>query len=153
MEKAQEILFHIDELYLENPSEELILQMAEKNPVRYQAWVDAFKDYDLSDVLQAIDNYWEFKNSKTKPNVAQIKATLEQHRIEKLKTLNTEFKPVKGDYSWERMAQDTKDGTRRNNLYVYQDAEKIVLEDWLLKEIPTEVWKAMSYASHGKRFV
>lgn len=147
MEKAQEILFHIDELYTENPSEEKIIRACKENPVRYQAWVDAFKDYDLSDVLQAIDEYWEFKSSKTKPSVAQIKAKLNARNVEKLHEVPENTQAAKGDFAWERMNADIDAGSCRNNLYVYRDAERIVLNDWLAREIPASVWCKMSYAS------
>lgn len=147
MEKAQEILFHLDELYTENPSEEKVIRQCQENPVRYQAWVDAFKDYDLSDVLMAIDEYWEFKNSKTKPSVAQIKAKLNARNVEKVKDASTSAEIAKGDYAWERMNADIEAGSCRNNLYVYRDAERIVLNDWLAREIPASVWCKMSYAS------
>lgn len=147
MEKAQEILFHLDELYTENPSEEKVIRQCEENPVRYQAWVDAFKDYDLSDVLMAIDEYWEFKNSKTKPSVAQIKAKLNARNVEKVKDVSTSADIAKGDFAWERMNADIEAGSCRNNLYVYRDAERIVLNDWLAREIPASVWCKMSYAS------
>ena len=151
MEKAQEILFHIEELYTENPSEDKIIRQCEENPVRYQAWVDAFKDYDLADVLTAIDEYWEFKNSKTKPNVAQIKAKLNARKAEKISEQVEEVPAVKCiDYAWLQMNRDIEAGSCRNNLYVYRDAEKIVLEDWLMRELPVEVWRKMSYASKVK---
>lgn len=147
MEKAQEILYHIDELYTENPSEEKIIRACEANPTRYQAWVDAFKDYDLPDVLQAIDEYWEFKSSKTKPSVAQIKAKLNARNVEKLHEVPENTQAAKGDFAWERMNSDIEEGSCRNNLYVYRDAERIVLNDWLAREIPASVWCKMSYAS------
>lgn len=147
MEKAQEILFHLDELYTENPSEEKVIRQCEENPVRYQAWVDAFKDYDLSDVLQAIDEYWEFKSSKTKPSVAQIKAKLNARNVEKLHEVPENTQAAKGDFAWERMNSDIEAGSCRNNLYVYRDAERIVFNDWLAHEIPASVWCKMSYAS------
>ena len=151
MEKAQEILKHIDELYCLKVDLQKIENMPETNPTQYQAWVDAFKDYDLSDVLQAIDNYWEFKNSKTKPNVAQIKATLEQHKVNKLSQEVIQVPQAKCiDFAWERMNADIEAGSCRNNLYVYRDAERIVLEDWLMRELPIEVWRKMSYASRVK---
>lgn len=139
MEKAQEILFHIDELYTENPSEDKIRQMAENNPTRYQAWVDAFKDYDLPDVLTAIDNFWEFKSSKTKPNVAQIKAILTSHKAEKLRQA-AESAPKKELPSPENlMAQDVAAGCCRNNLYVYREAFDICLNQFLPEVIPADV--------------
>lgn len=147
MEKAQEILFHIDELYTENPSEEKIIRACEANPTRYQAWVDAFKDYDLSDVLQAIDEYWEFKNSKTKPSVAQIKAKLNARNVEKLHEVPENTQAAKGDFAWERMNADIEAGSCLNNLYVYRDAERIVFNEWLVEYYPSDVVRKMSYAS------
>ena len=137
MEKAQEILFHIDELYTENPSEEKILQLAEKNPTRYQAWVDAFKDYDLSYVLQAIDEYWEYKSSKTKPNVAQIKAILNAHKTSLVKETAAPKKELPSPEKF--MADDIKTGDCRNNLYVYRDAFEICLKEFLPQVIPADI--------------
>lgn len=139
MEKAQEILFHIDELYTENPSEDKIRQMAENNPTRYQAWVDAFKDYDLPDVLTAIDNFWEFKSSKTKPNVAQIKAILTSHKAEKLKQAAASAPKKELPTPENLMAQDVAAGCCRNNLYVYREAYDICLDKFLREVIPADV--------------
>ena len=145
--KAQEIIFHIQELYTENPSEEKVIRQCQENPVRYQAWVDAFKDYDLSDVLQAIDEYWEFKSSKTKPSVAQIKAKLNARNVEKLHEVPENTQASKGDFAWERMNADIEAGSCRNNLYVYRDAERIMLNEWLVEYFPIAVLRKMSYAS------
>lgn len=152
MEKAQEIIYHIDELYGEKPSQYKVEQMAKANPVRYQAWVDAFKDYDLSDVLLAIDEYWEFKNSKTKPNVAQIRAILNAKSIERVKeATQTVAQAAKGDFAWERMAADIEAGCCRNALYVYRDAKRIVLTDWLSQEMPRDIWARMDYSARYKQ--
>lgn len=153
MEKAQEILFHLDELYNETPSEFRITQACKANPARYQMWVDAFKDYDLTDVLISIDEYWEFKNSKTKPNVAQIKAILNAKKTEKQKEVSTESMSVAqcGDFAWERMNADIEAGCCRNNLYVYRDAERIVLNEWLVEYLPLEVVRKMSYGAKVKQ--
>lgn len=150
MEKAQEILFHIDELYTENPSEEKIIRACQENPVRYQAWVDAFKDYDLSDVLQAIDEYWEYKNSKTKPNVAQIKAKLNAKNTEKM-AKTTVAEEVKADFAWQRMDEDIEKGKCNWNMPTYRMAERIVLEEWLSKEMPVDLWQRMDYYGRVKQ--
>lgn len=152
MEKAQEIIYHIDELYSEKPSQFKVEQMSKTNPVRYQAWVDAFKSYDLSDVLNAVDEYWQFKNSKTKPNVTQILAILNAKNTEKLKeTVQTAAEAANGDYAWERMNADIEAGCCRNNLYVYRDAERIVLNEWLVEYLPLEVVRKMSYGAKVKQ--
>ena len=149
MEKAQEILFHIDELYTENPSEEVVIRKSKENPTRYQAWVDAFKDYDLSDVLLAIDSYWEYKNSKTKPNVAQIKAILNSRKVEKNnESEQTEVKYIP-DFAITRMNEDIRNGVNRHLLTVYKLAYDYCITDLLLQDIPLDEWKHMSeYQKH-----
>lgn len=146
MEKAQEILFHLDELYSDNASEERVLLACEKNPIRYQAWVDAFKDYDLSDVLQAIDNYWEFKNSKTKPNVAQIKAILNAHKTEKEVAATTPAAPVSDCDGIMLHVKAIQEGRCRHNMPTYKAAVNYILEDLLCRELPVEEWQHMTKA-------
>lgn len=80
MEKELEILKHINELYVGDTTDEEIIRFAEKNTEKVAAWDAAFKAYDLSDVLTAIDEYWNFKNNKTSPRVAQILAILNSKR-------------------------------------------------------------------------
>jgi len=153
MEKTQEIIWHIEELYTVKPDKDKFIKSCEENPTRYQAWEDAFKEYDLSDVLTAIDEYWEFKNSKTKPNVAQIKAKLNAKQTEKLKESSDCNEVLQGDFAFERMNADIKAGSCHNNLYVYKDAEKIVLDDWLAREMPASIWAKMSYGSKLKQAI
>lgn len=76
MEKELEILKHINELYVGDTTDEEIIRFAEKNTEKVAAWKAAFAKYDLADVLQVVDEYWNFKNNKTSPRVAQILAIL-----------------------------------------------------------------------------
>lgn len=55
-----------------------------------------------------------------------------------------------GDIAWQKMADDVKAGNCRNNLYIYKDAERIILDKWLLDEIPASIWAKMTYASKIK---
>lgn len=149
MEKTQQILFHIDELYTDSASELKTIRQSKENPARYQAWVDAFKDYDLSDILQAIDNFWEFKNSKTKPNVAQIKAILNSHRVEKAKEDSYMQLAYIPDFAITQMQKDIELGKNRHLLPVYKLAYEYAITELLLKEVPLEVWIKMSmYQKH-----
>lgn len=146
MEKAQEILFHIDELYTQKPSEDAVLRHCEENPTRYQAWVDAFKDYDLSDVLEAIDNFWEYKNSKSKPNVAQIKAILNAHKTEKSSSASDTpevkyFAPAES-----LLARDIELKRNRHLLAVYKLAVNYIIQDMLLEHIPLNEWRKMDFS-------
>lgn len=139
MEKAQEILKHIDELYCVKVDLKKIENMPETNPTQYEMWVDAFKDYDLPDVLTAIDNFWEFKSSKTKPNVAQIKAILTSHKAEKLRQAAASAPKKELPTPENLMAQDVAVGCCRNNLYVYREAFDICLNQFLPEVIPADV--------------
>lgn len=83
MEKALEILKHIEELYTAEPDFAKLDRMVEQNPERVAAWAEAFRNYDLSDVLAAIDDFWQYKSSKSKPSVAQITAILVAQKAKK----------------------------------------------------------------------
>ena len=139
MDKAQQILFHLDELYAEEAKEEKILRACEINPAKYGAWRDAFDEYDLSDVLFAIDEFWQYKSNKTRPNVAQIRAILNAKKAEKVKKAEATA-PVKELPTPENlMAQDISTGDCRNNLYVYREAFDICLNQFLPEVIPADV--------------
>ena len=86
MGKALDILRHIEELYVTEPDFDKLDRMAENNPERLEAWEKAFAEYDLIDVLNAVDAFWEFKSSKSRPSVAQIKAKLNAREVEKVVT-------------------------------------------------------------------
>jgi hypothetical protein len=117
-----------------------------KNPVHYQAWVDAFKDYDLSDVLEAIDSFWEYKNSKSKPNVAQIKAILNAHKTEK--NISTSDTPEFNCYAPAEslMTRDIELKRNRHLLSIYKLAVDYVTKDLLLEVIPSSEWRKMDFS-------
>lgn len=145
MDKTQQILFHLDELYTEEANEERILRACEKNPAKYGAWRDAFEEYDLSDVLFAIDEFWQYKSNKTRPNVAQIRAILNAKKAEKVKKAEAEA-PVKelstGYTFWKQ------DGERGDLKYFLQDYERafdLCITDYLAEVIPAEEFARMSW--------
>lgn len=78
MEKTQEILKHIFDLYEENErTEQEVISWCEKNMERYNVWKEALENYELFDALKAVDEYWRFGSNKTKPTVAKILAMLD----------------------------------------------------------------------------
>ena len=87
MEKAYEILKHIEELYSkENVTDEIIRKQLDKNPEVVNAWREAFELYDLTDVFKAIDEFWRYANNKSKPRVAQLLSMLNTTKeVEKAK--------------------------------------------------------------------
>lgn len=92
MQKALEILKHIEELYVAEPDFSKLERMAENNPERVQAWEDAFEKYDLVDVLNAVDDFWNFKSSKSKPSVAQLRAVLVSRKTKESAEPDADFK-------------------------------------------------------------
>lgn len=82
MEKALEILQHIEKLYAKDYNENYARNLAKKNPDMVEMWQEAFGKYDLVDVLAAINEFWQFKSSKSRPNVAQITAILSAKKVD-----------------------------------------------------------------------
>lgn len=83
MEKGLEILQHIEKLYSKDYDEFYAEKLAAKNPDMVDSWDEAFKEFDLLAVFEAIDDFWQFKNSKSRPNVAQITAILNAKKAAK----------------------------------------------------------------------
>ena len=134
MEKTQEILKHMFDLYNETEySEEEIIHWCEKNMERYRAWEDAFKEFDMVDVFQAIDDYWRYNSNKTKPTVAKILATLATNkakRIEQTKESSVRYY----DPAQEYMQRDLKLGCCKHLLGDYNRAVRAIiarLEDYV----------------------
>ena len=139
-----EILKHIEELYVVEPDFGKIERMAQNNPERVKAWQDAFDDYDVTDVLLAIDNFWNYQTSKSRPSVAQIKAKLNAVNAERKKK-NADYIPMT-DPAVAYMQRDIKLGRCRHLLPVYQAAVRYIAEDVLAQEIPVTEWRRMSFA-------
>lgn len=111
------------------------------------AWVQVLDGYSQPEILRALTNYRANVPYDKAPNPASFKDYLP----EKHHAVVEEVPAAKCiDFAWLQMNRDIEAGSCRNNLYVYRDAERIILEDWLLYEVPTEVWSKMSYASRLK---
>ena len=144
MDKTQQILFHLDELYTEEANEERILRACEKNPAKYGAWKDAFEEYDLADVLTAIDEFWQYKSNKTKPNVAQIRAILNTKKAEKIKKAESEaVRELPTAYHFWK--QDGASGDLKYFLQDYERAFDLCITDYLAEVIPAEEFARYSW--------
>lgn len=103
MEKTQEILKHLFDLYRDKEhSEESILNWCAKNLERYKAYESAFNNYDMLDVFKAIDEYWRYCNNKTIPTVAKLLAMLNTNKAEteKKQELRERYFSPEVDYMW-----------------------------------------------------
>lgn len=77
MEKLIEILKHIEDLYnKEDVSREKIKYSIEKNKEKAENWKSKLYKYEIFDILQAIDEYWRYKDDKERPKAAHIEAIL-----------------------------------------------------------------------------
>lgn len=81
--KELETLKLIEELYHGDTTEQDMLDFAEKNQTKIQTWKEAFAEYPLYEITKAINHFYVKKSSKTRPNIAQIMAILEENNAEK----------------------------------------------------------------------
>lgn len=127
MEKTQEIIKHLFDLYNESEyTEDQIINWCAKNAERYDAWESAFKDFDTLDVFQAIDHYWRYNSNKTKPTVAKILAILATNNAKRLE--NNEVKNVRYyDPAQEYMQRDIKLGCCKHLLGDYNRAVRAII--------------------------
>ena len=146
MEKALEILKHIEEFYVAEPDLNKFERIAQKNPERVAAWDEAFKDYDLSDVLTAIDEFWNYKSSKSKPSVHQIRALLNVKKDLTPVISEATREEKYTDYAFEYMARDIKLGRNRHLLSIYQRAVHRIVNEVLAEFVETSEFRAMDYS-------
>ena len=142
MEKTQEIIKHLFDLYNESEyTEEQIINWCAKNAERYDAWESAFKDFDTLDVFQAIDHYWRYNSNKTKPTVAKILAILETNNAKRIEETQTQqvkyFNPAV-----EFMQRDINLGKCKHTIKAYDRAVDYIINELLLDEVPV--------SEHGK---
>lgn len=78
MADTQKILHHIAELYAKPRAnqefETAVFEMEEKMSARFDEYDKAFREKVTADVIKAIDDYWRYKNDKTRPTLAQLLA-------------------------------------------------------------------------------
>lgn len=76
MADTKRILRHIAELYAKPRAnqdiDDAINEMEEKLSARYNEYDKAFEEKLTVNLIKAIDDYWRFKNDKTRPTLAQI---------------------------------------------------------------------------------
>lgn len=147
MEKTQEILKHMFDLYNDTEyTDEEIIQWSEKNGERYNAWQEAFKDFDLLDVFHAIDHYWRYNSNKTKPTVAKILAILETNNAKRIEETQTQqvkyFNPAV-----EFMQRDINLGKCKHTIKAYDRAVDYIINELLLDEIPVQEHAKMDFST------
>ena len=105
-------------------------------------WVSVLDGYSQTDILEALKTYRKNVPYDVAPSPKNFKEYLpHSHYSEEVPTSEI----IKGDFAWEQMNSDIRVGCCRNNLYVYRDAEKIVLNEWLAEYLPHDAIRKMSY--------
>lgn len=122
MEKHLEIYKRIEELYHADTTDEAIEKYALQNQEKMALWKKAFDEYDLSDVLQAIDEYFAKKNNRTPPRIPQIEAMLRVSGAQKETPCEHETVLYQCDYNIRYMNEDVESGNCHHNRYYYDEA-------------------------------
>ena len=135
-EKSRLIIRKVAELYSfgsERKTVEEVTQLNyEKLLDKEQDWEDAFKDYDVDDVLLAINSYWRYKSDKNRPSVAQILSFLETEKEVKKIPNKAENREVKC-YNIETMYinRDKELGILKYNMNIYKRAVDRIMKDMM----------------------
>lgn len=128
MIKELEILKLIEALYGKERTDEEIESLAAQYPTRVQAWKEAFEEYPLYEVQTAINHFYVKKSSKTRPNIAQIKAILIENGASKeFEVKNEKIIPSIGIQYCE---QDKQEGNMRWFVPDYIEVEKLIRQDY-----------------------
>lgn len=108
-----------------------------------EVWTEILEGYSQTDILEALKAYRKNVPYNVAPTPAAFKAFL-QHSESVVKTVTQE---AMADYAWQRMDEDIAKGECRWNLPTYRMAERIVIDEWLAQEMPTDLWARMDYYS------
>ena len=140
--KALDIMQHIEELYSAKPD----FSKLENNQELIEAYQKAFADYDLLDIIDAIDRFWEYKSNKSRPTVAQLKAMLNAHDVVRKPEQTGSGQSMAFAPAEFFMQRDIELKRCRHNLYIYKQAVDYIINELLLEKIPSDVWRKMSFA-------
>lgn len=150
MEKGMEILQHLERLYNRNYKKDYVSKLAETNPELILSWEKSFQNYDLADVINAIDEYWEYKSSKSRPNVEMLRAILSTKKdVTPVRTYTQE--PRVTDYATKFMERDIALGRNHHLKPMYEKAVRCIAEELLSHAIPHEEWKKMDLAARCEK--
>lgn len=114
-------------------------------------WLEVLEGYSQTEILDALKEYRKNCEYNNAPIPGTFKKYLHHKSEPEAQATQTVAQAAKGDFAMERMNADIEAGCCRNNLYVYRDAERIVLNEWLAEHLPLEFVRKMSYGSKYKQ--
>jgi len=128
LDKELEILRLIEELYHGDTTEQEMYDFASKNQVKVQAWKEAFEDYPLFEVTKAINHFYMKKSSKTRPNIAQIRAILQESNATRETAYQKETYDLGFGLKFQQM--DKENGDMHWFVPDYQKVENLISMDY-----------------------
>ena len=144
MEKTQEILKHLFDLYHEKEWDEKdIISWCYKNPERYNAWERAFKNIEQEVAIHAIDNYWRYQSNKSQPTIAKLLAMIftESNNKDKQEKTTRYY-----NLASNLMTRDIELGRCKHLICDYNRAVDYIIEDMLIREMPASEWVKLDYS-------
>lgn len=143
MEKTQEILKHLFDLYHEKVWDEKdIINWCHKNPKRYDAYQKAFKNIEQEVATHAIDNYWRYQSNKSMPTIAKLLAIIFKDGKKDQKQEAKRYYNLASDY----MTRDIALNRCKHLIGDYNRAVNYIIEDLLSKEMPISEWVKLDYS-------
>lgn len=143
MEKTQEILKHLFDLYHEKVWDEKdIINWCHKNPKRYDAYQKAFKNIEQEVATHAIDNYWRYQSNKSMPTIAKLLAIIFKDNKKDQKQEAKRYYNLASDY----MTRDIALNRCKHLIGDYNRAVNYIIEDLLSKEMPISEWVKLDYS-------
>lgn len=143
MEKTQEILKHLFDLYHEKVWDEKdIINWCHKNPKRYDAYQKAFQNIEQEVAIHAIDNYWRYQSNKSMPTLAKLLAIIFKDGKKDQKKEAKRYYNLASDY----MTRDIALNRCKHLIGDYNRAVNYIIEDLLSKEMPISEWVKLDYS-------
>lgn len=132
-DKARVIIKRVAELFSygtsQKTAEQVALENFERLITKEEEWEKAFADYEVEDVLMAINKYWNYKTDKQRPTVAHILAILQTDK-EAISPVKHEEKEKYLCIESQLMERDKE--LKRNSNFLIQDYRRAV--DYILEE-------------------
>lgn len=135
-EKSRRIIKKVAELYSfgnERKTVEEVTQINYEKLLDKEAdWDKAFEEYEVDDVLKAVDNFWRYKSDKNRPSVAQILSFLNTEK--EVKKIPHKEESVEGKYyNIETMYfnRDRELGKLKYNINAYKRAVDRIMKDMM----------------------
>jgi len=129
LSKELEILKQIEELYHGDISEDEFLRACQGQEKKIEAWREAFDEYPLYEVSKAINHFYVKKSSKTRPNIAQLTAILQETNATK-ETAEKPVEKVELPFWLKFQQQDRETGDMSWLVPHYQIVGRLIVQDY-----------------------